>query len=223
TPLPIDAVLPQLTTTLRDNPFAILVAAPGAGKTTRVPLSLLDADWRAYGRIIMLEPRRIAARASAHWMAQSRGEKVGETVGYRVRLDTRVSDKTQIEVVTEGVFTRMILDDPELNGVAIVIFDEFHERSLDGDLGLARSISITLLSGCSCTSSISAQWGRIPDYPFLLAAIGLKNESFSTSVNCQTGLIPLVVNLLSNAGDLSRIATASRNKICAWSISVAAE
>ncbi|MCJ8324302.1 MAG: ATP-dependent helicase HrpB [Rhizobiales bacterium] len=145
TPLPIDAVLPQLTTTLRDNPFAILVAAPGAGKTTRVPLRLLDADWRANGRIIMLEPRRIAARAAAHWMAQSLGEKVGETVGYRVRLDTRVSDKTQIEVVTEGVFTRMILDDPELNGVAIVIFDEFHERSLDGDLGLALVLDTAIL------------------------------------------------------------------------------
>jgi len=145
TPLPIDAVLPQLTTTLRDNAFAILVAAPGAGKTTRVPLCLLEADWRANGRIIMLEPRRIAARAAAHWMAQSLGEKVGETVGYRVRLDTRVSAKTQIEVVTEGVFTRMILDDPELNGIAIVIFDEFHERSLDGDLGLALALDTAIL------------------------------------------------------------------------------
>lgn len=145
TPLPIDAVLPQLTTTLRDNAFAVLVAAPGAGKTTRVPLRLLDADWRANGRIIMLEPRRIAARAAAHWMAQSLSEKVGETVGYRVRLDTRVSAKTQIEVVTEGVFTRMILGDPELNGVAIVIFDEFHERSLDGDLGLALALDTAIL------------------------------------------------------------------------------
>ena len=120
-PLPIDAVLPQLTTTLRENAFAVLVAAPGAGKTTRVPLCLLDADWRTSGRIIMLEPRRIAARAAAHWMAKSRGEKVGETVGYRVRLDTRVSARTQIEVVTEGVFTRMILDDPELTGVAMLL------------------------------------------------------------------------------------------------------
>ncbi|WP_417450613.1 ATP-dependent helicase HrpB [Kordiimonas sp.] len=144
-PLPIYAVLPQLSLALRDNPFAVLVAAPGAGKTTRVPLHLLDADWRGKGRIIMLEPRRIAARAAAHWMARSIGEEVGETVGYRVRLDTRVSTKTQVEVVTEGVFTRMILDDPELGGVAAVIFDEFHERSLDGDLGLALALDSAIL------------------------------------------------------------------------------
>lgn len=145
TPLPIDAVLPQLTATLRDNAFAVLVAAPGAGKTTRVPLHLLDTNWRANGRIIMLEPRRIATRAAAHYMAQSLSEEVGETVGYRVRFDTRVSAKTQIEVVTEGVFTRMILDDPELNGIAAVIFDEFHERSLDGDLGLALALDTAIL------------------------------------------------------------------------------
>ena len=144
-PLPIDAVLPQLQETLQGNSFAVLVAAPGAGKTTRVPLHLLDADWRANGRIIMLEPRRIAARAAATFMARTLGEDVGETVGYRVRLDTRVSERTQIEVVTEGVFTRMILDDPELSGVAAVIFDEFHERSLDGDLGLALALDTAVL------------------------------------------------------------------------------
>ncbi|NVJ97879.1 MAG: ATP-dependent helicase HrpB [Alphaproteobacteria bacterium] len=144
-PLPIDTVLPELAQTLRDNSFAVLVAAPGAGKTTRVPLYLLDAGWRAEGRIIMLEPRRIAARAAAHWMAASLGEDVGETVGYRVRLDARVGPKTKIEVVTEGVFTRMILDDPELDGVAAVIFDEFHERSLDGDLGLALALDCAVL------------------------------------------------------------------------------
>lgn len=144
-PLPIDAVLPQLTATLEQGAFAVLVAAPGAGKTTRVPLALLDAGWRTGGRIIMLEPRRIAARAAAHFMAKSLGEEVGETVGYRVRLDTRVSKNTQVEVVTEGVFTRMILDDPELSGVAAVIFDEFHERSLDGDLGLALALDSAIL------------------------------------------------------------------------------
>ncbi len=144
-PLPIDAVLPQLTTTLRESAFAVLVAAPGAGKTTRIPLHLLGADWRRDGRIIMLEPRRIAAIAAAHRMAQSLGEEVGNTVGYRVRLDTCVSDKTQIEVVTEGVFTRMILNDPELNGISAVIFDEFHERSLDGDLGLALALDTAIL------------------------------------------------------------------------------
>lgn len=143
--LPIDAVLPQLQATLLDSAFAVLVAAPGAGKTTRVPLHLLDADWRAQGRIIMLEPRRIAARAAAHFMARSIGEDVGETVGYRVRLDTRISNRTRVEVVTEGVFTRMILDDPELTGVAAVIFDEFHERSLDGDLGLALALDCAVL------------------------------------------------------------------------------
>ncbi|GLQ16411.1 ATP-dependent helicase HrpB [Maritalea porphyrae] len=144
-PLPIDDVLDQLRETLNDQSFALLVAAPGAGKTTRVPLALLDAEWRKGGRIIMLEPRRIAVRAAAHRMAQSFGEKVGETVGYRVRLDARVSAKTQIEVVTEGVFTRMILDDPELEGVAAVLFDEFHERSLDGDLGLALALDAAIL------------------------------------------------------------------------------
>ncbi len=143
--LPIDDVLPQLETALRDSAFAVLVAAPGAGKTTRVPLALLRADWRADGRIIMLEPRRIAARAAAHFMAKSLGEEVGGTVGYRVRLDTRVGKNTRVEVVTEGVFTRMILDDPELNGVAAVIFDEFHERSLDGDLGLALALDTAIL------------------------------------------------------------------------------
>ncbi len=144
-PLPIDDVLDQLLGTLAEQSFALLVAAPGAGKTTRVPLALLDADWRGDGRIIMLEPRRIAARAAAQRMAQSLGEKVGETVGYRVRLDSQVSEKTKIEVVTEGVFTRMILEDPELNGVSAVIFDEFHERSLDGDLGLALAQDAAIL------------------------------------------------------------------------------
>ena len=144
-PLPIDAVLPQLTDALASHTRAVLVAPPGAGKTTRVPLALLDAPWRGEGRIVMLEPRRLAARAAARRMAQTLGEDVGQTVGYRVRLDTRVTAKTRIEVVTEGVFTRMILDDPELTGIAAVLFDEFHERSLDGDLGLALTLDATAL------------------------------------------------------------------------------
>ena len=115
----------------------MLVAPPGAGKTTRVPLALLDAPWVKDGKIIVLEPRRIAARASAERMAHTLGERVGETVGYRVRFGSKVSRATRIEVVTEGIFSRQILDDPELNGVAAVLFDEFHERSLDADLGLA--------------------------------------------------------------------------------------
>jgi ATP-dependent helicase HrpB len=137
TPLPIDAVLGDLTTTLAQHSTAVLVAPPGAGKTTRVPLALLDADWARGKKIIVLEPRRIAARAAAERMAQTLGEKAGDTIGYRVRFGSKVSRATRIEVVTEGIFTRQILDDPELNGVAAVLFDEFHERSLDADLGLA--------------------------------------------------------------------------------------
>jgi ATP-dependent helicase HrpB len=137
TPLPIDAVLDELARTLAGNNAAVLVAPPGAGKTTRVPLALLDEPWTRTRKIIVLEPRRIAARASAERMAKTIGERVGETVGYRVRFGSKVSRATRIEVVTEGIFSRRILDDPELNGVAAVLFDEFHERSLDADLGLA--------------------------------------------------------------------------------------
>jgi ATP-dependent helicase HrpB len=137
TPLPIDAVLDQLSATLEGHNAAVLVAPPGAGKTTRVPLALLDASWVRGKKIIVLEPRRIAARASAERMAKSLGERAGETVGYRVRFGSKISRVTRIEVVTEGIFSRQILDDPELTGVAAVLFDEFHERSLDADLGLA--------------------------------------------------------------------------------------
>jgi ATP-dependent helicase HrpB len=137
TPLPIDAVLDQLARTLANHNAAVLVAPPGAGKTTRVPLALLDEPWVRDKKIIVLEPRRIAARASAERMAQTLGERAGETVGYRVRFGSKVSLMTRIEVVTEGIFSRQILDDPELSGVAAVLFDEFHERSLDADLGLA--------------------------------------------------------------------------------------
>lgn len=137
TPLPIDAVLDDLLRTLEASNAAVLVAPPGAGKTTRVPLALLDAPWAKGKKIIVLEPRRIAARASADRMAKSLGERTGDTVGYRVRFGSRISRATRIEVVTEGIFTRQVLDDPELSGVAAVLFDEFHERSLDADMGLA--------------------------------------------------------------------------------------
>lgn len=140
TALPIDAVLGSLTESLRARANAVLVAPPGAGKTTRVPLVLLDEPWVNGGRIIVLEPRRLAARAAAARMAQTLGENVGDTVGLRVRLGSKISRRTRIEVVTEGVFARMILDDPALEGVAAVLFDEFHERSLDADLGLALAL-----------------------------------------------------------------------------------
>jgi ATP-dependent helicase HrpB len=137
TPLPIDAVLDELSRTLQQRNAAVLVAPPGAGKTTRVPLALLEESWAAGKKIIVLEPRRIAARASAERMAKTLGERAGESVGYRVRFGSKISRATRIEVVTEGIFSRQILDDPELTGIAAVLFDEFHERSLDADLGLA--------------------------------------------------------------------------------------
>jgi len=136
-PLPIDDALPELTAALRAHQAAVLVAPPGAGKTTRVPLVLAQEPWAERKKIIVLEPRRLAARACAARMAATLGEPVGETVGYRVRFGSKVSRATRIEVVTEGVFTRMVLDDASLEGVAALLFDEFHERSLDGDLGLA--------------------------------------------------------------------------------------
>ncbi|KPF42939.1 ATP-dependent helicase HrpB [Rhizobium sp. AAP43] len=138
--LPISGKLDEIQTHLETQTRLVLSAPPGAGKTTLVPLSLLSASWRDDGRIILLEPRRLAARAAAARMASLLGEKLGETVGYRMRLDNRISAKTRIEVVTEGVFVRMILDDPELSGVAAILFDEFHERSLDADLGLALAL-----------------------------------------------------------------------------------
>jgi ATP-dependent helicase HrpB len=135
--LPIDSVLPALKQVMVDNRNAVLIAAPGAGKTTRVPLALLGSSWLGNNKIIMLEPRRIAARSSAKFMASALGETVGETVGYRVKMDTKVGPRTRIEVVTEGVLTRMLQTDPALEGIGLVIFDEFHERSLQADLGLA--------------------------------------------------------------------------------------
>ena len=137
--LPVDEALPDLVAALGQKGLAVLVAPPGAGKTTRVPLALIGTPWCA-GKVIMLEPRRIAARAAAERMAWTIGETAGENVGYRVRLQSRIGPRTRVEIVTEGVFTRMILADPGLDGVSAVIFDEFHERSLDGDLGLALAL-----------------------------------------------------------------------------------
>ncbi len=139
---PVDAVIPQLSGELARAPAAVLVAEPGAGKTTRVPLKLLDAPWLAGKKILMLEPRRLAARAAAHRMADTLAEPIGETIGYTVRLDRKVSARTRIEVVTEGILTRRLQTDPELSGTGLLIFDEFHERSLDGDLGLALTLDV---------------------------------------------------------------------------------
>ncbi|NBV62535.1 MAG: DEAD/DEAH box helicase, partial [Rhodobacteraceae bacterium] len=136
--LPIDDILPELLGALAHAGRAVLQAPPGAGKTTRVPLALLEAE-AVQGRILMLEPRRLAARAAAERMAQTLGEAVGQTIGYRMRGDSKTSPTTRIEVVTEGILTRMIQEAPDLPEIGAIIFDEFHERSLNADLGLALS------------------------------------------------------------------------------------
>ena len=139
TRLPIDDVLPELLAALTERRMAVLAAPPGAGKTTRVPLALLEAGLVS-GRIMVLEPRRLAARAAAERMAETLGEPVGKTVGFRIRGETKVSDATRIEVITEGILTRMLLSDPALDGVGAILFDEVHERSIHADLGLALAL-----------------------------------------------------------------------------------
>ena len=138
--LPIEAVLPELRRVLAEGNSALLTAPPGAGKTTGVPLALLDVPWLAGHKILMLEPRRLAARAAAHRLAALLNESIGETVGYRMRLDTKVGPATRIEVVTEGVLTRLLVNNPELDGYGAIVFDEFHERSLQADTGLALAL-----------------------------------------------------------------------------------
>ena len=170
--LPIHEALEPLKAALAAAACAVLVAPPGAGKTTVVPLALMDAPWTEGRKIIVLEPRRLAARAAADRMAKTLGERAGETVGYRVRMQSRVSAKTRVEVVTEGVFTRMILDDPGLDGVAAVLFDEFHERSLNADLGLAlardaqglvrEDLRILVMSATLDGARVSALLGEAP-------------------------------------------------------------
>src|SRR5262245_61729426 len=135
--LPVDEALPRLKDALQIGNAAVLVAPPGAGKTTRVPLALLKEPWLGGRKIVMQEPRRLAARAAARRMAATLGEQVGETVGYRVRLDSKVGPATRIEVVTDGLFLRRLQADPSLEGVGCVIFDELHERGLETDLSLA--------------------------------------------------------------------------------------
>ena len=172
TGLPVEGVLPVLATALTSAPVAILEAAPGAGKTTLVPLFLLKSGLMGSGKIIMLEPRRLAARAAARRMADLLGEEVGQTVGYRVRLDSKVSQQTRIEVVTEGILTRRLQSDPELEGVDLLIFDEFHERNLQTDLGLALArqvqeilrddLKLLLMSATIDTARISKALGGAP-------------------------------------------------------------
>ena len=144
---PISSLLPQIRASLAAHPRLVLEAPPGAGKTTQVPLALLDADWLQGRKIVMLEPRRVAARAAAAFMARQLGEDIGDTVGYRIRFENRISARTRIEVVTEGILTRMLQDDPELGGtgpgsIGALLFDEFHERHLAGDLGLALALDV---------------------------------------------------------------------------------
>ncbi|MEO6925554.1 MAG: ATP-dependent helicase HrpB, partial [Rhodanobacter sp.] len=139
---PITPLLPQIVASLATHPRLVLEAPPGAGKTTQVPLALLDAGWLEGRNIVMLEPRRIAARAAAQFMAQQLGEPVGQTVGYRIRFESNVSAATRIEVVTEGILTRLIQRDPELEGIGAIVFDEFHERHLAGDLGAALALDV---------------------------------------------------------------------------------
>src|SRR5690606_27897489 len=139
---PVSPLLPAITASLATHPRLVLEAPPGAGKTTQVPLALLEASWREGRRIIMLEPRRVAARSAATFMAQQLGEPVGETVGYRIRFENRVGPRTRVEVVTEGILTRMLQDDPLLEDVAALLFDEFHERHLAADLGLALALDV---------------------------------------------------------------------------------
>ena len=170
--LPIDQILPELSRTLEKTTTALLQAPPGAGKTTRVPLALLDAPWRDDRRILMLEPRRLAARSAAQFMARQLGETAGQTVGYRTRLDTRVSAATRIEVVTEGILTRLIQNDPMLENYGAVLFDEFHERSLQADLGLAlvretqqalrEDLRVLVMSATLDTGPIARVLGNVP-------------------------------------------------------------
>ena len=171
-PLPIDTVLSQIVTALEVQCAAVVMAPPGAGKTTRIPLALLEAPWRGEGRILVLEPRRLAARAAATQMARLLGEPVGQTVGYRVRHDSRVSARTRIEVVTEGILTRMLQEDPGLDGIAAVCFDEFHERHLTTDLGLALALEsravlredlrLVVMSATLDPAPVAAQLGDAP-------------------------------------------------------------
>ncbi|MCK5226921.1 MAG: DEAD/DEAH box helicase, partial [Desulfobulbaceae bacterium] len=143
--LPIHTVLPELQKSLTNHRSVVLTAEPGSGKTTIVPLALVNEPWLAGRKIIMLEPRRLAARMSARRLSELAGDTVGGLVGYRIRFDTKISSRTRIEVVTEGILTRMIQQDPELPGVGLVVFDEYHVRSLQADIALALCLDVLAL------------------------------------------------------------------------------
>ncbi len=202
-PLPIDDALPALLDALSVGTSAVLVAPPGAGKTTRVPLALLDCPWRGDGRILVLEPRRLAARGAADRMARTLGERLGETVGIRARLGTRVSARTRIEVVTEGVFTRMILDDPSLEGVAAVLFDEYHERSLDADLGLA--LALDARAGLREDLRILVMSATL-DGARVAALLGDGFDS-GPSLSEPTSYVPVTVPIIESAGRMYPVET----------------
>jgi ATP-dependent helicase HrpB len=172
TALPIDSVLPDIRAALARAPKLVLQAAPGAGKTTRVPLALLDADWLGGRKIVVLEPRRLAARTAARFMAASLGEAVGETVGYRVRLDSKVGPRTRVELVTDGLFLRRLQADPELDGIGAVLFDEVHERSLDVDLALALCLEL--------------QGALRPDLRLLAMSATLEGEALARLMKAET-------------------------------------
>ncbi len=202
--LPIDDVLPQLRAALGSHRSVVLQAPPGAGKSTVVPLALLDEAWARGKRLIMLEPRRLAARAVAQRMAGTLRESVGQTVGYRMRLDTQVSKNTRIEVVTEGVLTRMLQSDPSLEGVAAVIFDEFHERSLQADLGLALTLD--------------ARDNLAPDLKLIMMSATLDGERVAALlgdapiVSAQGRMFPVETRFAGKSAPLLPDATAPRGR-----------
>jgi ATP-dependent helicase HrpB len=236
TPLPIDDALGDLARALAASSTAVLVAPPGAGKTTRVPLALLDAPWLEGRKIVVLEPRRIAARASAERMAKTLQERAGDTVGYRVRFGSKISRATRIEVVTEGIFTRQILDDPELDGIGAVLFDEFHERSLDADLGLAlardaqqglrEDLRILVMSATIDGARVAKLLGDAPvveslgrAFPVETRYLGRKSdapmerqmaEAIATALRAETGS---VLAFLPGAAEIRRTETMLRERV----------
>ena len=180
--LPIDPLLPQIVATLADRPSLVLQAPPGAGKTTRVPLALAEAPWMAGRTVVVLEPRRLAARLAARHMAASLGEPVGGTVGYRVRLDSRVGPSTRVELVTDGLFLRRLQADPGLEEVGCLLFDEFHERGLDSDLALALALEAQALNPALRLLVMSATLDAAPVARLLGGAPVLTSEGRSFPV-----------------------------------------